>query len=186
MTCQTLMILLSLLLASTSPFPSKRHSGRVLLMVSKWVLVFDDMRIFFHGGMTAGEFFDRLERKETSRGTRFFLDSAPVSSYPETLDVQLFAGRWSGGETPLDKRHPGTAAGLMNALEFKVEWKRGMSTRPAAKVTIKYLPTDETAPNVLWKYEFIVSSEGVPLTDHLIVSAYGPDSSLVARFSAAP
>jgi hypothetical protein len=186
MTCQTLIILLSLLSVSTSPLPSKRHSGRVLLMRSTWVLVFDDVRILFHGGMTAGEFFDRLQRKETSRGPRFFLDSAPVSSYPETLDVQLFASRWNGGETPLDKRYPGTAAGLMNALEFKAEWKRGLNTRPVAKVTIKYVPTDEAAPNIMWKYQLIVSSEGVPLTDHLIVSAYGPDSSLVARFSAAP
>lgn len=164
---------------------SRRHSGRVLLMGS-YVLIFDDMRVLFHAGMTAGAFFDLLERRKTQEGERFFIGSRAVVYYPPSLRVDVFGSPWTLGETPMDKRYPGRAATLMDSLQIKAEWKTGLATRPVSQVGIRRLRRSEMASIVVWGYELDIPSEAVPLTDHLIVSVYGPEGGLVARFSAAP
>jgi hypothetical protein len=165
--------------------PSTHHSGRVLLM-GGYIIIFDDMRVLFNAGMTAGNFFDELERRKTRAGEQFFIGSRPISFYPDSVRVDLFGGVWKSGETPLDKRYPGTAAALMDSLQIRAEWKTGLSTRPVSKLSVRRLKQDETAPIILWRYQLDISDERVPLTDHLIVNVYGPDNGFVARFSAAP
>ena len=67
------------------------------------------------------------------------------------------------------------------------EWKTGLSVRPTSGMTTRSLQKEEMMPYpALWGYELEIPSAAVPLTDHLVVSVYGPDSSLIARFSAAP
>jgi hypothetical protein len=184
MTSRILTIIMALTVL-TPPAPADRHFGRVLLMGS-YILVFDDMRVLFNAGMTAGDFFGQLERRRTAEGERFFRNSRQVIFYPESLKVDVFGSPSTLGETPMDKRHPGTAAALMDSLQIKPEWKTGLSTRPVSRMTVRRLERSEMGPMVLWGYELAISCEGVPLTDHLIVNVYAPDSSLVARFSAAP
>ncbi|MDQ1406584.1 MAG: hypothetical protein QOG55_2213 [Acidobacteriaceae bacterium] len=166
-----------------------RHYGRVLLM-GKWNLIFDDQRIIFNAGMIAGDFFDQLERRETENGLLFLIHSGrrtrPVTNYPESLVVKVFANPWDSRDTPFDKRCAGTAAALMGSLQFQAEWKTGLKTRPVSKMTMRHLERNEISPTTLWAYELKISSEGVPLTDHLIVNVYDPNSNLVVRFSGAP
>jgi hypothetical protein len=149
-------------------------------------IIFDDTGIFFNAGMTAGDFFDRLERRDTSQGERFFIDSGPGSDYPDSVRVNLFANVRTSNKIPFDKRCSGKAEAVMDSLKIKAEWKTGLNTRPVSKMTVRHLSRNEMAPTALWGYELAISSEGVPLTDHLVVSVYGPDSSLIARFSGAP
>jgi hypothetical protein len=178
----TIILLISVAMLAS---PAARHSGRVLLMGS-YILVFDDMRVLFNAGMTADDFFDQLERRKTREGESFFRNSRQVTYYPESLRVDVFGSPSTLGETPMDKHYPGTARGLMDSLQIKAEWKSGLRTRPASIITVRRLGRSEMAPTVLWGYELAISTEAVPLTDHLIVNVYGPDSGLVARFSAAP
>ena len=170
-----------------SPSTIGRHHGRVLLM-GKWTLIFDDQRILLSAGMIAGDFFDQLERRKTANGELFFImHSKPVTDYPRSVTVKLFGNSWELGDTVFDKRCPGNAAALMSSLRFKAEWKTGLSMRPVSKMTVRPLKKDEMVPYPsLWGYELDISSKGVPLTDHLVVSVFGRDSSPVVRFSGAP
>jgi hypothetical protein len=168
------------------PSPTGHHSGRVLLM-GKWVLIFDDQRILFHAGMLSGDFFDLLERRKTADGELFFMHSKRVTDYPKSVTVRLFGNLWELGNTVFDKRCSGNAEALMSSLQFKAEWKTELSMRPVSKMTVRPLKKDEMMPYPsLWGYELDISSEGVPLADHLIINVYGPDSSLIVRFSGAP
>jgi hypothetical protein len=179
---------LAAILISMTILPSAmaHHYGRVLLM-GKWVLIFDDKRILFNAGMLSGDFFDLLERRKTTEGEFFFINSRRVIDYPGSVTVKLFGSPWELGDTVFDKRCPGNAAALMSSLQFKAEWKTGLSMRPVSKMTVRSLQKQEMMPYPsLWGYELAISSEGVPLTDHLIVNVYGPDSNLVVRFSAKP
>jgi hypothetical protein len=181
-------ILAAALISITFPAIA-RHYGRVVLM-GKWVLVFDDRRILFHAGMMSGDFFDQLERRETSDGQRFFLHTGSitngVTSYPQSIVVKAFGSRWDLGETPFDKRCMGTAAAFMESLQFKAEWKTGLETRLVSKMSVRRLETKEMAPTALWGYELDIDADGVPLSDHLIVTAFGQDSSNIVRFSGEP
>ncbi len=148
------------------PSTLAHHYGRVLSM-GKWVLVFDDKRILFNAGMLSGDFFDHLERRKTTEGELFFINSRRVIDYPTSVTVKLFGNRWELGDTVFDKRCPGTAAALMSSLQFKSEWKAGLSTRPVSKMTVRSLQKDEMMPYPsLWGYALDISSDGVPLTDH--------------------
>ncbi len=103
------------------------------------------------------------------------------------MTVKLFGNPWELGDTVFDKHCPGNAAALMSSLQFKAEWKTGLSMRPVSKMTVRPLKKGEMVPYPsLWGYELDISSEGVPLTDHLIVNVYAPDSILMVRFSGAP
>lgn len=182
-------VIIAAVLLSIALSLSARHYGRVVLM-GKWTLVFDDRRILFHAGMMSGDFFDQLERRETSEGPRFFLHSGSitksVTSYPESLVVKVFGSPWDLGETAFDKRCTGTAAALMDSLQFRAEWKTGLEIRPVSKMSVRRLQRKEMAPTALWGYELDIDAYGVPLSDHLIVTAYGHDSSIIVRFSGAP
>lgn len=181
--------IIAILLSLSVPAPrsplANRHSGRALLMGS-YILVFDDMRLLFHAGMSAGDFFDQLERRKTAEGEQFLIHNRPVGVYPDSVRVDLFGAVSTSGETTIEKRYPGTAAALMDSLRIKAEWKTGLDVRPVSKVSIKRLNRDVTAPIILWRYQLDVSAEAVPLTDHLVVTVYGPDNQFVARFSARP
>jgi hypothetical protein len=185
---KTLLIATLLLLPPNAPSAGRRHFGSVVLM-GKLILIFDDTKLLFHAGMTSGDFFDRLERRMTDR-QRFYLDSSPVSNYPDLLKVNLFANQWTSGGRPEWASPPirctGVAKTVMEFLETKAEWKTGMVLRPVSKITVRRLGRSEMAATAIWGYELTISSKGVPLTDHLVVSVYGPDSSLIARFSGAP
>ena len=166
-----------------------RHYGRVLLM-GKWTLIFDDRRTIFSAGMMSGDFFDQLERRDTADGELFILHSGRhsrrVTDYPNSVVVKVFASPWDSRDTPFDKRCTGTAAALLGSLQFKAEWKAGLKMRPVSSMTVRHLERNEMAPITLWGYELGIPSEGVPLTDHLVIDVYGPDSSLIVRFSGAP
>jgi hypothetical protein len=183
----TVRILAPLLVFLTmAPSTVGRHNGRVLLM-GKWTLIFDDQRILLNAGMMAGEFFEQLERRKTTDGELFFMHSKQVSHYPKLVTVRLFGNAWELGDTVFDKRCSGNAADLMSSLQFKAEWKTGLGLRPVSKMTVRNLKKDEMMPYPsLWGYELEISSEGIRLTDHLIVSVYGPDSNIIVRFSGAP
>lgn len=178
-----------LFLAGSESLAARHHFGAVVLM-GKVTLVFDDTKLLFHAGMTSGDFFDRLERRMMDR-ERFYLNSKPISDYPELVKVKLFANEWASAGLPEwaspEIRYPGTAKAVMDSIVFKAEWKTGLTLRPVLRTTVRRLQKDEMMPYPsLWGYELAVSSKGIPLTDHLIVSVYGPDSSLIARFSGAP
>jgi hypothetical protein len=183
------MIAVLLISIALPPPTIGRHYGRVVLM-GKWTLIFDDGRVIFHAGMMAGDFFDQLERRETADGERFLVHSGrysrPVTDYPNSLVVNVFASRWDSRDTPFDKRWTGTAAALMGSLQFKAAWKTGLKMRPVSAATVRRLAKNEMGPNTLRGYELAVDSQGVPLTDHLIVDVSDPESNLVVRFSGAP
>jgi len=175
-----------LIFTTLPPLTMGQHSGRVVLMKPWIILIFDDQRIQFDAGMLAGDFFGQLERRKTAKGELFYIHSKSVSDYPKSVTVRLFANRWERGDTPFDKRWGGTTSALMDTLQFKAEWKTGLDMRPVSKMAVRHLERNEIAANVLSAYELTISSEGVPLTDHLVVSVYGPASSLVVRFSGSP
>jgi hypothetical protein len=124
---------------------------------------------------------------KTADGELFFMHSKRVTDYPKSVTVRLFGNLWELGNTVFDKRCSGNAEALMSSLQFKAEWKTELSMRPVSKMTVRPLKKDEMMPYPsLWGYELDISSEGVPLADHLIINVYGPDSSLIVRFSGAP
>jgi len=74
------------------------------------------------------------------------MHSKPVTDYPKSVTVKLFGNPWELGDTVFDKRCPGNAAALMSSLQFKAEWKTGLSMRPVSKMTVRPLKKGEMVP----------------------------------------
>jgi len=182
---RTALLGILLISAITPPSDGHQHNGRVVLM-GKSILAFDDMKVLFHAGMTANDFFDRLECRTTEKGARYFLGSKPISTYPESVTVKVFASPWKFDEATPDKRYSGKALTFVEQLQFKAEWKTGLNLRPVSSLSTKRIEKSTGDPNLLLGYELSVNSQAVPLTDHLVVSVYDAESNLIVRFSGAP
>jgi hypothetical protein len=158
------------------------------------------MCLFVWGMMTAPDFFAGLERRETPEGPQFRRGSRVVSQFPGEMIVRVRMREFpchvrvkQDEGPPL----PELTLETMNSLRFEAQWKRGMRLRPVENLTLRTFFVDKDQPRLFvsmpaaaapapsaWNYEFVVSSENVPLTDHLILSVFAPDGRRLVRVSA--
>lgn len=149
-----------------------------------------------NGRVTSGNFFDQLKSYDTDDGTTFRLGAKVATHFPDkvVLTLLIHDEPCSYGLQPV-----GTGAHLtkevMSSLKLSLYWKHGVDMRPADKVTVLHFSvdplqtyTDTAATDLpkryLWSYEFAVPSEGVPLTDSLVLVFRTSSGRMAARVAA--
>jgi hypothetical protein len=148
------------------------------------------------GHMTAPDFFDDLRRIDTDDGTIYKLHDKPVSTYPNELllTVHLLDFPCTPGLNDSEVRPPLTPE-HMSTLRLNFFWKNGVAMRPvdgskridaSAKRLVPYSTdaANELAPRFEFNYSFAVESDGVPLTNDLVLIIEGQEHQIAARVAA--
>jgi hypothetical protein len=148
------------------------------------------------GRVTSGHFFDDLKRiDEKGLNTIFRRGKEVVTEFPEQLllEFSLF-----DMPCPAQYRQAGTRTYLtraqVSALNLSLYWKRGLELRPLSGFkpvgfSVRQLFPFNTEVQDLpdkfeWNYALSVPSNGVPLTDSLVLIIRAPDGQIAARVAA--
>jgi hypothetical protein len=133
--------------------------------------------INFNPVMTAGDFFDGLQRRETMSGDEFLKNSQMVRTFPDQITVQI---QTSITVCDADIYTAAAVPSFFNGLRFKAQWKRGLAMRAVSQVTVqRVMFASEDGNNRLM---FLLKIRD-PLTDHLIISVMSPQGKLLSRMS---
>jgi hypothetical protein len=151
------------------------------------------------GRVTSGDFFDHLKRIDTNSGTTFRRGSENVENFPDQLTLTFVVHDWYDRTCPAREENPSApkylTRAMMSSLHLYLFWKRGVELRPVENVERKYFAVKEIIPEAAarihdlpqrleWIYEYIVHSEGVPLTDSLVLVLRDEENHIVARVAA--
>jgi len=149
------------------------------------------------GRVTAPNFFENLRREDSKSGTFFHRGHDIVTEFPGKLHVSFvlydqpcdYSLRPAGARLFLTRS-------MVSSLRLSFYWKSGLKLRPAAGVapgryeTRRIMP-DRVDPAVAdlpemleWYFEFDVPSDGVPVTDSLVVVLRQPGGKIAARAAA--
>jgi len=147
------------------------------------------------GRVDAPEFFVNLRREDTRSGTLYRRGNDVITNFPEQLQLRLMIF-----DMPCDStlKHIGSRVYLtdemIRSLRLSFYWKRGLEMRPARGVTAGrlevspvetyYRGPDPPPQRYEWLIDFDVPSDGVPLTDSLVLVLRTPDRHIVARTAA--
>ncbi len=149
-----------------------------------------------NGRVTSGNFFDQLKAYDDDDGTTFRLGAAVVTQFPDkvVLDLLIHDEPCSDGLQPVGTGVYLTQA-VMSSLSLSLYWKHGVDMRPAGKAELVHFSVDPIQPyaanlaaelpkRYLWSYEFAIPSEGVPITDSLVLIFRTPSGHMAARVAA--
>jgi len=152
------------------------------------------------GALSADDFFDGLVRIEARHRIEFRKSSQSISQFPSQVAVAL-AGNFTPCAAPSSGPHvdfvrPGNGSSpqrvndFINGLRFTAVWKNRYGVQPVQNFSVtKTAPSDRNfgiAANdqIPWRFAFQVPSQGVPLTDQLVISVYAPSGAKLASFTA--
>ncbi len=158
------------------------------------------------GALSADNFFDGLVRIEKRHRIEFRKSSQRVSQFPSEVSVAL-AGNFTPCAAPvgpgpqIDFVRPGNASSpqrvndFINGLRFTAVWKNRYGIHPVQNFQVtKSAPNDRKRfglsdqfgvnDQIPWRFAFQVPSQGVPLTDQLVISVYAPSGAKLASFTA--
>lgn len=187
--------------ASASPSPptdktSWNYDGGLLIVTDGSITSGTCFRL--NGRVTAPTFFDNLRREDSRLGTIFHRGHDIVTEFPAKLHVSFvlydlpcdYSLRQAGSRVYL-------TPAMVGSLRLSFYWKHGLKLRPAAGVVPGHFETRRMAsdnfidpaaadlPEELeWYFEFDVPSEGVPITDSLVVVLHQPGGKIAARAAA--
>jgi hypothetical protein len=151
------------------------------------------------GALSSDDFFDGLVRIDGRHRVEFRKASQPVKEFPSQVAVAL-----AGDITPcasssdpnsrLSFVQPGNASSpqevnqFINGLKFTAAWKNNYGFQPVQKFSVtKSAPGDKSwrvNDQIPWRFAFQVPSQGVPLTNQLVISVYAPSGAKLATFTA--
>jgi hypothetical protein len=148
------------------------------------------------GKVTDPEFFENLKREDTNSGTVYRRGNDVVTEFPRTLHLTFLMY-----DMPCNNQLQAIGSrvylnrALMSKLHISFSWKRGTELRPAAGVALKHaeihaLPhyAEERVKDLPEKYEwwfdFDVPSDGVPITDSLVIVILTTNNHIAARVAA--
>jgi hypothetical protein len=144
--------------------------------------------IAFASFLTSGDFFEGLRPGDSAIGRRFFKGSEEVKEFPPELTVEVQAVMRDCSMFPPEPLNRAATEPFMSTLTFKANWKTGLQQRPVGKFSLQISPPDPStwvehgSPN--WRYDLAIRSNGVPLTDHLVVEVYSETQEFLTRLSA--
>jgi hypothetical protein len=139
-----------------------------------------DVCINFSPVMTAGDFFDGLQRHETASGDQFRKNSQVVTTFPDQITVQV---QTAVTVCDADLYTPAPLPSFFNGLQFKVQWKRGLTMRSVAQVAVQRVMFASQEGDNRLMFLLKIRDHSVPLTDHLIISVISPQGKLLTRMS---
>jgi hypothetical protein len=148
------------------------------------------------GRVTAHDFFDNLKRIDApGLNTIFRRGKEAVTQFPSQLLLQFVIHDFPCAMRLQDvgSRNYLTRA-IVSNLRLSLYWKRGLELRPISDYKVqafhirRIIPFNVSAtdlPEKLeWSYEMEIPSEGVPLTDSLVLIIRTPNDQVAARVAA--
>jgi hypothetical protein len=150
------------------------------------------------GQMNAPDFFDGLRRVDSEEGTSYFLRNQLVTEYPDEVQIVIHLLDFP---CTLDLKdtivRPPITREMMATLRLNFYWKQGVHMRPVEESKRTAAETrrietfaagpaagDELAPRYEWSYAFSVKSDGVPLTNTLVLVIENEEHKIAARVAA--
>jgi hypothetical protein len=190
----------AVLLAATSVHasPKKKTQFEMFVPVAPQPIKTDLYCGNLSGALSADEFFDGLVRIDTKHRVEFRKDSQPVKEFPSQVAVALAGDitpcSASSDSPPLDFVRPGNGSSpqevnqFINGLKFTAAWKNSYGFQPVQNFSVtKSAPGDKSwhvNDQIPWRFAFQVPSQGVPLTNQLVISVYAPSGAKLATFTA--
>src|SRR5277367_6478264 len=126
--------LLMIVLGASGQAPGPIVEYKEVVPVSAGQIRDKDVCINFNPVMTAGDFFDGLQRQETPSGDQFRKSSQVVTTFPDQITVQVHT---AVAVCDAALYTPAPLPSFFNGLQFKVQWKRGLMMRSVAQVMVQ-------------------------------------------------
>jgi len=163
---------------------------------------FSDSCLVFAALLSADDFFEGLEVRQSPAGREYRKGSHLVTEFPARVKVTVLTWVWKFGTD--DAENPELATAILEKLHFEAKWKTGMKTRPVKELSSNFrqpsaqewkerpdikkfeklgLEPRDPAVEGIWIFELTIKDEQVPLTDSLIVTVSSSDGRQIARFS---
>ncbi len=150
------------------------------------------------GALSSGEFFDGLQRLGTGRHIEFRKDAQPVKEFPSNIAVSLAGNITPCASEPTNSAvsfvQPGNESSqqavseFMNGLKFTALWKNPRGVQPVSDWSVTKSVSDDKAwrvnDQIPMRFAFQVPSQGVPLTNQLVISVYAPSGVKLVTFTA--
>jgi len=156
------------------------------------------------GRLTAPDFFDNLKREDTISGTVFRRGNDILTEFPKELQLTIVIF-----DMPCDlmlrQASPRVylTDEMIRTLRLSFFWKHELNMRPVRGITVQDFERSELEPLIPaapqpaaqstaeslprryeWMLKFNIPSDGVPLTDSLVLMMRTPDHHIVARTAA--
>ncbi|HUL32299.1 MAG TPA: hypothetical protein VL128_00330 [Candidatus Eisenbacteria bacterium] len=148
------------------------------------------------GRLYASEFFNNLKREDTTSGTLFRRGNDIVTDFPKQMQLTIAIF-----DMPCDPMLQQTGAHvyltdeMLRSLRLSFYWKRELVMRPVRGIvvrnfTVSPIPqvfegeSDKPPQRYEWRLTFDVPSDGVPVTDSLVLILRTSDHRIVARTAA--
>lgn len=182
-------------------FPAGAHAGGRAISTHNGTVDFgaqllhlSDGCLSVDGELTSGTFFDDLTRRDIKGKLEYRKHGKVVIDYPKSLTASIrVLGDSCAGTLPVSPSAIFSAKSF--SLKLEAQWKDGMKLRPvsyplaaqcvgSSTLVISDGDRNSTVPSV--DCQVTIESEGVPLSDHLIVSLFAADGTRLTRLSAGP
>lgn len=164
---------------SKAPPTIWNYDGGIVMMSDG--SLFDGPCFRISGKLTASEFFEGMKRLDSTSGIVYRRGNDVVTFFPNQLHLTFVMY-----DIPCDDKLQRAGSriylspSLMSTLRISFFWKRGMELRPVAGVQPKNFQIQRIDPYAKelakelpekfeWWFEYDVPSEGVPLTDSLVI-----------------
>lgn len=139
-----------------------------------------DTCVTFEPFLSAGDFFEGLQRLDLPSGPMYRKNSAQVTHFPTYLTIEMHVNiHECDSNLYTSARSPEFVAGM----KFRAQWKRNLDMRPA-DFTIEKVPLNLGEDDNRLLYVLRIKNNDVPLTDHLIISVLSDHGKLLSRMSA--
>lgn len=150
------------------------------------------------GVLSSGEFFNGLQRVGSGRHIAFRKNAQPVKEFPSTIAVSLAGKITPCGSARSEAEEDFTPSGsgssqqklneFTNGLKFTAEWKNPNGFEPVSNWSVTKSVSDEktwgVTDQIPTRFAFQVPSEGVPLTNQLVITVYLPSGAKLGTFTA--
>lgn len=168
-----------------SPLPLL--GGKVVKYARTVPLGYDGLRVGdvcvdFHAFLTAGQFFDGLERRQVGSKLQFRKDGQEIKEFPESVTVIVRADVTNchdeGGLA-----WPPPQPSLLDSPRLLAQWVKGLKLEPL-KTGLQgrnSLPWQESKSVIV--FTFAVETKGIPLDAPLVLFLLRPNGKQIAKFS---
>ena len=175
-------VIVVILLLSTSVSSSTRMFNGPTIEAAAGTFRANEICVDFVASLSAGEFFDGLQRVQVGSVVSFRKHNLLVKEFPDRITLEIKAGvrrcdRPTGA--PID---PTIGSDLMRSLEFRAEWSHGKDSRNAQITSINSSRPSLQEMRNIWDYVITIDSHEVQITDNLVISMSSVNGNLQRRF----
>jgi hypothetical protein len=150
------------------------------------------------GVLSSGEFFDGLQRLGTGRHIQFRKYAQSVKDFPSNIAISLAGNIEPCSSDPSNSAvsfvQPGNGSSqqavdqFVSNLKFTALWKNPRGVQPVSNWSVTKSVSDDGTwranDQIPMRFAFQVPSQGVPLTNQLVISVYAPSGAKLATFTA--